>query len=283
MLFRSDRLLDEQRAALWSRFITVWPDTALPELLGKTPREALKDPAGSRRVEALVTEGEATSRQRDASEAWTAIRAALGMKKPAAIESARPLEEVPPMRWHRLALGGLALDQLRGLFLTAADAGFDLAADRAAEAIIARSDAAPEDRWEAYSLLEARAISSVKRLEIIGHLREIAKQLKVSDGMIDIAELRVRLQRGDQADIMRLLEHLRREHSRDQKVLESLAEVLLEAGVDLSALAGQPQPAGGMPIGQAAAPAKAEASGIWTPGSPQPGQPADKKTIWTPG
>ena len=211
-----DRLLDEQRAALWSRFITVWPDTALPELLGKTPREALKDPAGSRRVEALVTEGEATSRQRDASEAWTAIRAALGMKKPAAIESARPLEEVPPMRWHRLALGGLALDQLRGLFLTAADAGFDLAADRAAEAIIARSDAAPEDRWEAYSLLEARAISSVKRLEIIGHLREIAKQLKVSDGMIDIAELRVRLQRGDQADIMRLLEHLRREHSRDQ-------------------------------------------------------------------
>ena len=278
-----DKLLDEQRSLLWKRFIDLWPDTALPELLGKTPREALKTPQGARRVEALVSEGEATSRQPDASAAWTALRGPLGLKPPQPIEAARPLDEVPPLRWHRVTLAKLDLDQLRGLFLTAMDAGFDLAAERAAEAILARADTAPEDRWEAWSFLEARATSSVKRLEIIGHLRELSKELKVSDGMIDIAELRIRLQRGDQADIVRLLEHLRREHSRDQKVLESLAEVLLEAGVDLSALAGQPQPAGGMPIGQAAAPAKAEASGIWTPGSPQPGQPADKKTIWTPG
>ena len=98
--------------------------------------------------------------------------------------------------------------------------------------------------------------------------------------MIDIAELRIRLQRGDQADIMRLLEHLRRDHSRDQRVLEALAEVLVEAGVDLSALAGQGMPAGG-PGMPAAAPA-ASPGGIWTPGSPQPGPSGEKKTIWTP-
>jgi tetratricopeptide (TPR) repeat protein len=278
-----DRLLGEQRHALWNRFLVSWPDTPLPELLGKTPRESLAEPAGSRRVEALVTEGEATSQQRDAAEAWTAIRAALGMKKPTSLQSARPLEEVPPMRWHRLEMSGIDLEQLRGLLVTSADAGFELAAEKAAEALIARTDAAAEDRWEAYSLLEARATSSVKRLEIIAHLRELAKQLKVSDGMIDIAELRIRLQRGDQGDIVRLLDHLRREHSRDQKVLEALAEVLVEAGVDLSALAMQPQAPGGVPIGQAVPPAKSETSGIWTPGSPQPGQPAEKKTIWTPG
>jgi hypothetical protein len=173
------------------------------------------------------------------------------------------------------------LDQLRGLFLTAMDAGFDLAAERAAEAILARSDTAAEDRWEAWSFLEARVTSSVKRLEIIGHLRELAKELKVSDGMIDIAELRIRLQRGDQADIMRLLEHLRRDHSRDQRVLEALAEVLVEAGVDLSALAGQGMPAGAAGMPAAAAPA-ASPGGIWTPGSPQPGPSGEKKTIWTP-
>lgn len=276
-----DRLLDQQRALLWKRFLDLWPDTALPELLGKTPREALKTPDGARRVEALIGEGEATSRQRDAADAWTAIRGRLGMKTPPAIEAELPLEQVPPLRWHRVAMARLELDQLRGLFLTALDAGFDLAAERAAEAIIARTDTAPEDRWEAYSLLEARATSSVKRLEIISHLREIAKALKASDGMIDIAELRIRLQRGDQADIMRLLEHLRREHSRDQKVLESLAEVLMEAGVDLSALAGQTVP-GGPAAGMPAAGAAAVPGGIWTPGSPQPGQPAEKKTIWTP-
>jgi len=278
-----DKLLDEQRSLLWSRFIELWPDTALPELLGKTPREALKTPDDARRVEALVSEGEATSRQRDASEAWTALRGRLGLKSPQTIEATRPLDEVPPLRWHRVALAKLDLDQLRGLFLTAMDAGFELAAERSAEAILARTDTAPEDRWEAYSFLEARATSSVKRLEIIGHLRELSKELKVSDGMIDIAELRIRLQRGDQADIMRLLEHLRRDHSRDQRVLEALAEVLVEAGVDLSALAGQAMPAGaagGMPA--AAPPAASSPGGIWTPGSPQPGQSGEKKTIWTP-
>lgn len=278
-----DKLLDEQRSLLWKRFIDLWPDTALPELLGKTPREALKTPDGARRVEAIVSEGEATSRQRDASEAWTKLRAPLGLKSPQPIEAARPLDEVPPLRWHRVAMAKLDLDQLRGLFLTAMDAGFDLAAERAAEAILARSDTAPEDRWEAWSFLEARATSSVKRLEIIGHLRELSKELKVSDGMIDIAELRIRLQRGDQTDIMRLLEHLRRDHSRDQRVLEALAEVLVEAGVDLSALAGQAIPAGasgGMPT--ATPPAATPAGGIWTPGGPQPGQAGEKKTIWTP-
>ena len=80
---------------------------------------------------------------------------------------------------------------------------------------------------------------------------------------------------------MRLLDHLRRDHSRDQKVLEALAEVLVEAGVDLSALAGQTVP-GGSAAGMPAAAAPAAPGGIWTPGSPQPGQPAEKKTIWTP-
>jgi len=98
-----DRVLEDQRNALWSRFIDAWPDTPLPELLGKSPRDALKQPDGARRVEALVNEGEATSRRRDAAEAWTAIRGRLGMAAAPAIESARPLEEVPPLRWHRVA------------------------------------------------------------------------------------------------------------------------------------------------------------------------------------
>lgn len=281
-----DLLMEEQQGLLWKRFIELWPDTPLPELLGKTPRDSLGQPEGRRRVEALITEGEATSRQPEAALAWTEVRGRLGLPQPAMIVSPRPLEEVPPMRWHRVALDGLDLDQMRGLFLTAMEAGFELAAERAATAIVSRSDATPEDRWEASSLLEARATSSVKRLEIIGRLREIARQLRASDGMIDIAELRIRLQRGDQQGIMRLLEHLRREHGRDQKVLESLAEVLMEAGVDLSSLAGQtvgPGAAGGMAASLSGGPAAGSSGGgIWTPGSPQPGQAGEKKTIWTP-
>ena len=282
-----DELMHQQSDAVWQRFLSLWPDTPLPELLGKSPREAVKQTEGRRRVEALLTEGEATSRRADAAKAWASLRGTLGLAEPPIIESARPLEEVPPLRWHRVAMQPLDLDQLRGLFVTAVDAGFELAAERAAQTIAGRDDAAPEDRWEALGVLEDRAASSVGKLEIIGRLRDIAKTLKANDGMLDVAELRVRLQRGDQVDIMKLLDHLRREHSRDQKVLEALAEVLVEAGIDLSALAARPT-GGGPEIGAASSglpssPGQPQAGGIWTPGAQQGGPPGEKKAIWTPG
>jgi len=286
-----DTMLTVQRTALWRRFAASWPDTALPELLGKTPREALAQPASARRVEALVREGEATARGQDEQAAWTSIRAGLGMPKPGTITDAKPLDNVPPLRWHRLDFSAVDLDQLRGVFVTAAEAGFETAAEQAAAALIARADATPEDRWEAWSLLEDRAATTVEKLAVIGHLRELAKKLEVSDGMLDVAELRVRLQRGDQAEMMRLLDGLRRDHAREQKVLEALTQVLMEAGVDLPGMMAA-QAAGATPAGMAApggiggATAAPTASGIWTPGGPQPqapGQPPEKKTIWTPG
>lgn len=278
-----DTLMARQQSALWSRFVDRWPETPLPELLGKTPRQALADAEGARRVESLVTEGEATSRRRDAADAWNSVRRQLGIPAAAPIVADKPLESVPPLRWHRLDMAQVDLDQLRGVLVTSVDAGFDRAAARAAEAVVARGDTTPEDRWEAYGVLEERADSTVRKLELLGELRGIAKALKANDGMLDVAELRVRLQRGDQADIMRLLDHLRREHTRDQQVLQALAEVLMEAGIDLNALAGRA--AGGMPgaaPGMPAAAPAAEPGKLWTPGGETAGG-GEKKTIWTPG
>jgi hypothetical protein len=286
-----DRLLAQQREALRERFVSQWPDTPLPELLGQTPRQAVADRGkpSSLRVEALVSEGEATARQPEPSAAWTALRERLGLPTPARIRSERPFEEVPPLRWHRVDLDGLPLEQLRAILVTSLDAGFERAATRAAEAIVARADAGPEDRWEAYGLLEERAATSLEKLEIIGKLRELAKELRVGDGMLDVAELRVRLSRADEAGIMRLLTHLQREHARDQKVIAALAEVLAEAGIDLAGLAARSaagaMPGGapaGMPLGSQPA-AAADQGRIWTPGGDQPGGGGDKKSLWTPG
>lgn len=284
-----DGYLETQRAAVRDRFINEWPQTALPELLGKTPREAILQAEGRLRVEALVSEGEATARRPDMNAAWSTIRATLGLPPATMIESLRPLEEIPPLRWHRLALQKVDLDQLRGLLVTSIDAGFELAAERAAREIVARSDATPADRWQSYGFLEQRATISNEKLSIIALLRPLASELKANDGMLDVAELRIRLQRGDQAEIMRLLDHLRSHHARDQQVLGALAEVLMEAGVDLSALAGgagmrpgQPPQLGGV---AGAAPAAAvppgEAGAIWTPGGEPSGGGGEKK-IWTP-
>ena len=120
------------------------------------------------------------------------------------------------------------------------------------------------------SLLEDRAFSSVRKLEIISELRSISQTLKASDGMIDVAELRIHLQRGDQVGIMRLLDHLRREHSRDKKVLEALAEVLGEAGIDLSAFAGQAA------MGSAA---NFPGASVSSPGTAQPELPPQRTPV----
>jgi hypothetical protein len=118
----------------------------------------------------------------------------------------------------------------------------------------------------------------VRRLELIGQLRGIAAELKANDGMLDVAELRIRMQRGDEAEATRLLAHLQRDHGTDRQVLQALAEVLMEAGVDLNALAGA---RGGAAASQAAAPAAA--GKLWTPGGEAPAAGGEQKTIWTPG
>ena len=123
-------------------------------------------------------------------------------------------------------------------------------------------------------------MTSLEKLDIISKLRELAKDLKANDGMLDVAELRVRLSRADEPSIMRLLNHLQREHARDKKVIAALAEVLQEAGVDLSALAAQ-SAAGQMPGG--GQPSAADAGRIWTPGGEQSGSSGEKKSLWTPG
>lgn len=279
-----DSYLETQRAAVRQRFIAEWPQTPLPELLGKTPREALSQVEGRLRVEALVSEGEATARRPDMNEAWSQIRADLGLSPPAPIESPRPLEEVPPLRWHRVVLGKVDLDQLRGLLVTSIDAGFELAAERTAKEILSRSDATPADSWQSYGFLEQRATLSNEKLAILAKLRPLAAELKANDGMLDVAELRIRLQRGDQADIMRLLEHIRSQHARDQQVLGAVAEVLMEAGIDLSAVAGGAGMPPGQPPGRGVSPGAtappAEAGKIWTPGGEQAG--GGEKKIWTP-
>jgi hypothetical protein len=281
-----DTLVDRQRIAVVERLVAAWPDTPLPELLGKSPRQALADAEGRRRVEALVTEGEATSRRREVRAAWGRVRGALGLPDLPALEIREPLATVPPMRWHRLDMAIIPLDQLRALFLTALDAGFEQAAERAAGSLASRPDATPEDRWEGYGAELQSAESTVQRLELIGKLRGIAKEIKANDGMLDVAELRVRMQRGDELEATRLLEHLRREHGRNEQVIQALAEVLMEAGVDLEGMAARGGgPAAGGPGRSAAAAAATppQAGKLWTPGGGEPAAAGGgEKKIWTP-
>ena len=282
-----DTIMERQQEALWKRFTAVWPDTPLPELLGKTPRQAVADAEGRRRVTALITEGEATSRRTDATAGWAGLREPLGLPMEAVIDLPEPLGQLPPLRWHRLRMASLSLDQLRGVLVTAIDAGFELAAERAADDLLSRSEVTPQDRWEALGFLLQRAETSLRKLEIIEQLRGIAKEIKASAGMLEVAELRVRLQRGDEAEATRLLTVIQRDHGGDRRVLQALTEVLMEAGIDVGGMAsraaGGPLGAGGQAPPPAAPAAASEAGKLWTPGGESASGGGEGKKIWTPG
>jgi hypothetical protein len=119
------------------RLVAEWPDAALPELLGKTPREAVKDPEGARRVEAIISVGEATAGRQAIAEAWTAIRGRVGLAIPATIVSTRPLQEVPPLRWQRLDMQALGM-----LIVQYCESRADFKDSQQADAHVSRA------RWE---------------------------------------------------------------------------------------------------------------------------------------
>jgi hypothetical protein len=84
-----DTLLAEQQARVADRFTQLWAETPLPELLGKTPKQAVADGAEPcRRVEALVNDAEATDIIASGKDIWPELRKASGLPVPAIIESA---------------------------------------------------------------------------------------------------------------------------------------------------------------------------------------------------
>lgn len=279
-----DTLLAQQQSYVARRFSAAWPDAALPELLGKTPREAVAAGGPSRwRVEAIVNDAEATDQIPAGRNIWPALREAVGLPVPTTVESATPLGEVPPQRWLRLDVAKVEDDHLRGVLVTAAELGYGLTAQRVAEALLTRDGITDADRWQAYGVLETRARSTVQRLEILKKIRALASAVKADEGMLDVGELRIHLQRGDQAEFTRVLEHIRRHHGQNPRVANGVAQVLMEAGIDVNALAaaGGMQPAAAGGGGAAAAPSE-QTGKLWTPGSEPSGGSGEKPAIWTP-
>eukprot|EP00665_Eupelagonemidae_sp_cell47_P015670 gene15670-biopygen3254 len=185
--------------------------------MGKTPKQAAAEGNEScRRVEALVNDAEATDIIASGRDIWPELRKASGLSIPAIIESAEPLGNVPPQP---------------------AEVGYSKVAELAADTLLSREDITDADRWQAYGVLEARARTTTRRLEILEKIRPLAAALKADEGMLDVGELRIHLQRGDQPALLKVLDRIRRDHSQNPRVSNAVMQVFAEAGIDLGAMA----------------------------------------------
>jgi hypothetical protein len=137
------------------------------------------------------------------------------------------------------------------------------------------------DKAEAYGVLAQIEPDSLKAIGYLDKAREAAEAAGTSTAPWDLAELGLRLARGDVPEADRLLQHIRDQHAREPGVAQALFQLLADAGI----IGPDGKPA--MPAGREApgivvpGAAAAEPGKIWTPGGDEPS--GKKSALWTPG
>ncbi len=132
-----------------------------------------------------------------------------------------------------------------------------------------------------YGILAQVEPDTQRAIGYLNQARDAAEAAKSSTAPWDLAELALRIARGDVAEADSLLHHVRDQHIREPGVAQALFQILTEAGIigpdgRPTAAAQAEAPGIVVPGSTAAEPGK-----IWTPGGDQPS--GKKSALWTPG
>lgn len=270
--------------------LSIWPNLAMQVLEGKTPRQAVADPEGQRRVQALILLMEYAHPAHD--DRFDKLRRALGLPLLARIDPRQArLEELSPLAWLRVEAEKLTDEQLlEGLEVAQRTHLTNLLGRLVGEvsgrpSLQSRSDL---DLAELYAEMGELALTPDETLLWLRRAQEAALQRKQSPARYLIAEAECHLRRGDGQAVKALLDRLVGEHMQEREVSEFVLRLLLRIGAArIDPITGQVvlvSPAGGA-AGAAAPDAGAEAtSGLWTPDQPaSPAPAAGRSKLWIPG
>jgi hypothetical protein len=279
-------LIQEKRADV---LLNLWPQLPQKMLDGKTPAQAAGDKRYQIKLLAAILLLELATHQAGSTFDFNQLRAKLGLPQAGPIDAkAARATEITLARLARLDAQSLTDEQLVA-FLQAADHFRHVAALKklAHEALSRGSLEKQLDRAEVCGILAQVETDTTRAIEYLDQARKAAEAAKKSTASWDLAELSLRLVRGDVAEADRLLHHIRNEHMREPGVAQALFQILAEAGIigpdgrlspAAQAAAGGREAPGIVVPGAAAA---AEAGKIWTPGGEQP-TGGKKSALWTP-
>lgn len=282
---RVDLIGEHRRKVILDR----WPDLSLPVLDGKTPSAVASDPSYRVRLLAAILVLEMASQRQQQQFDFNELRRKLNQPEAGPISPAGlDLDAVPLVRLHRLKVAELSDDQLWRVYLRAAGARHTPALRVFAEELVSRPSLDGRmDKAEAYGILADSVEDTRETLKYLNLARDEAVKQGQSSASWDLAELTVRLARGEPEEFSRLLNHLSTEHINEPGVRQALMQVLASAGLigPDGRLRGMPAgaaPGGPMPVPTPTEAPAAEAGGIWTPGEEAPG--GEKKSgLWLPG
>jgi hypothetical protein len=277
-------LIDAKRA---DALLNGWTSAPQKLLDGKSPSQVAGEEAYRLRLLASILLLELATQQSGSAFDFNRLREKLGLPTLGAIDAkTAKLTDAGLTRLARIYAKTLSDDQLVQ-FYQAADHFRHIAAIKklAAEVISRDSLDSKLDKAEVYGILAQIEADTDKALEYLELARKIAEKSKKSTAPWDLAELALRITRGDVAEADRLLTHIRNDHLREPGVAQALFQILHEAGIigpdgrpTAAAAAAAQSGAPGIVVPGAAA---TEPGKIWTPGGEQ-ATGAKKSGLWTP-
>lgn len=266
------------------RILNQLPTILLAQLGGQTLEQCAVEPAGKIRAAAFILLRDSlTIREQDA-EIYDELRRKLGLPVPEPIDPAtvKDLTRLPAVRLHRLQGDKLDDETLLKVYRRANILSAFRAVVVLANEIVRR--ATLNEKVDLAGIHGVLAQFADDQQEALGHIeqaRGIAQKARRSSAPWDLEEMRLAADYGDSQNFMRLFEHIRREHLREEGVQEALVEILASHGlVDSSGRV--MLPAAAPPTSSIVVPGAAAASKILTPDSAAPGGER-KPVLWTPG
>jgi tetratricopeptide (TPR) repeat protein len=289
------RLIQEQRTLA---LLSIWPNLPMGVLDGKSPRQAVADPQGQIRVQAIILQMDLAEPVENPD--YNKLRRSLGL---ATLETIDPagvrVESLSPARQTRLDTAKLTDEQLVAVYRRAVVTSSPRLLRRIGMEILSRPslDTHKEiDKAEVYDILSRMALDADEAVGFLVKAQELAKAKGRSPARYLMAELPYRLQRGEEQESRRILNLLTTRHANEPGVRESLFNMLAQLGlVRVDPATGRPviiMPSGGAPgagptpLGSPAAGAAAPQSALWTPDQLAPAAPAaaeSKSKLWIPG
>lgn len=279
-----DLRLKLQHEARRSLVLDRWPELAQPIFGGRTPQQAAGEPRYRIALLAAIWLLELSDADA-APDTYNELRRKLNLPELGDIDSVGlDIKRLPIGRLARLKIESLDDEQLKLAFNRAMVSSFALALHRLGPEVLKRPSLPAADyKLAAYRQMVRMAATTDEALRLIDEARKLAETNKASSAPWDLAELSVRIQRGEADAVLRLIDHIQRQHAREPGIAEALVQLLVQSGLigpDGRLLIGPPAPAAaGSPL---VVPGAATEQGkLWTPDGPQ--SAGEKKSaLWLP-
>jgi hypothetical protein len=271
---------EERREMLFNR----WPDMPQKLFGGRTARRAAADAAQRIKLLGAILLLELATEQVTEDMDFNELRRLLGLPAQEPIDpTGVSLNELPLVRLSRIDPKRLSDEALLDLYRRADHYRHVAALRKLAPEVVSRPSLADKiDRAEVYGVLAQIEPDTERALGYLDQARKAAEAAKASTAPWDLAELAMRIARGDIADADRLLNHIRNDHIREPGVAQALYQILMEAGIigpdGKPTMPAPAREAAGIVVPGGAA---SEAGKIWTPGGDQPAG-GKKSALWTP-